>query len=45
MVRFKKPKNHLSQENEAKMGRTIFHYRSTGTSYLQVATSSNLVNS
>ena len=25
-VRFKKPKNNLSQENEAKTGRTIFHY-------------------
>ena len=38
MVRFEKPKNNLSQGNEAKTGRTIFHYRSTGTGDLQVAT-------
>ena len=44
MVRFKKPKNNLSQENEAKMRRTILHYRSTGTGYLQVATFSDLAN-
>ena len=36
MVRFKEPKNNLSQENEAKTGRTIFHYQSTGTGYLQL---------
>ena len=44
MVRFNKPKNNLSQENEAKTRRTIFNYQSTGTGYLQVATSSDLVN-
>ena len=44
MVRFEKPKNNLSQENEAKTGRTIFHYWSTGTGYLQVVTSSDLAN-
>ena len=34
LVRFQEPEDNLSQENEAKTGRTLCYYQSTGTGNL-----------